>query len=48
MLKYTFLFIFSGPEIVYSLCFVFSDSNIMFLHLRPFILTRLWEYEFQW
>ena len=36
MVENTFLLIFSDPEIVFSLCFVCSDPEIMFLHLCPF------------
>ena len=38
MVKITFVLIFSDPEIVLSLCFVFSDPEAMFLHFCPFLI----------
>ena len=44
MLKNTFLFIFSVPEIIISLCFVCLDPEILFSHLCPFsrIFFGIW------
>ena len=38
IVKSTFLFIFSDPESVFSLCFVCSGPEIMSLQLCPFFI----------
>ena len=48
IVKNTFSFIISDPEVVFPLCFKCYDPEMMFSNVCPFLFKRSYEYEFPW